>query len=64
MTKNPQKVTIYKKPVVKYATVFTCPSCHIEFQGYTIEDYVLRFKCPGCFQELIVDSSTIVTLNL
>jgi len=54
VTKKPKGVIVYWKECQSFNSVYNCPSCGTEFQGFVGSENITRFKCQ-CGQELIIN---------
>jgi len=54
LTKYSKKVKVIYKPVTRYISTYTCPTCCTSFVGAGIEENVLKFRCT-CGQILEVE---------
>lgn len=53
VTKKPKSVNVIWKEMKSYYSVYKCPSCRTNFEGFIIGRNTLRFRCK-CGQELII----------
>jgi predicted RNA-binding Zn-ribbon protein involved in translation (DUF1610 family) len=59
ITKRPKHVIIQQVKIISYYSRYQCPTCKTIFEGASVGEHVIRFKCR-CGQELIVTEHVTV----